>query len=160
VAQHGRKTWFDHLVEFDPGRADSKIASNYPAAAPERIAVLPFIDRGSAQYRVDKIAVTHRDQALQAKWAWTCANRLRRSIAGQLAEREFTIVLLPEIDIVLQEHVDNWTKLSAVPPGSLDGGWLLTPSFTAKCLIATHTMPSSSPMGGGCPGATGFDARR
>jgi hypothetical protein len=42
---------------------------------------------------------------------------LRRSFAGQLAEREFTIVPIPQIDMVLKGHgIDNWKKLMAVPP--------------------------------------------
>jgi hypothetical protein len=60
VAQHGRKTWFDHLVEFDPGKANLQIAANYQANPPERIAVLPFVDHGNAQYRVDKVSLTRR----------------------------------------------------------------------------------------------------
>jgi hypothetical protein len=121
---HGRKTWFDHLVEFDPGHVDLKVAPNYQADPPERIAVLPFVDHGNAQYRVDKIALTHRTGRLQEKWAWTYANRLRKSIAGQLAEREFTLVPMPEVDLVLQDHgIDNWKKLMAVSPQEL-GRWL------------------------------------
>lgn len=124
VAFHGRKTWFDHLVEFDPGKARLKVAADYQANAPERIAVLPFVDHSNAQYQVNKIALTHRTGALQDEWAWTYANRLRRSITGQLAEREFTLIPLPEIDIALQDHgIDNWKKLMAVPPQQL-GQWL------------------------------------
>jgi Putative bacterial lipoprotein (DUF799) len=124
LAQHGRKTWFDHLVELDPGNARLNIATNYQANPPERIAVLPFVDHGNAQYRVDKISLTHRTARQQQEWAWTYANRLRRSITGQLAEREFTIVPLPEVDLALQDHgVDNWKKLTMVPPQEL-GRWL------------------------------------
>jgi hypothetical protein len=66
---------------------------------------------------VDRIALTHRTSQQREAWAWTYANRLRRSFAGQLAEREFTIVPLPQIDTVLQDHgIDNWKKLVAVPP--------------------------------------------
>jgi hypothetical protein len=121
---HGRKTWFDHLVEFDPGRVRLKVAPNYQANPPERIAVLPFVDHGNAQFRVDKIALTRRTERQQEQWAWTYANRLRRSIVGQLAEREFTLVPLPEVDVALQDHgIDNWRKLIAVPPQEL-GRWL------------------------------------
>jgi hypothetical protein len=124
VALHGRKTWFDHLVEFDPGKAHLNVAPNYQANPPERIAVLPFVDHGSAQFRVDKIALTHRTGLQQQEWAWTYANRLRRSITGQLAEREFSIVPLPEVDVALQDHgIDTWRKLLAVPPQEL-GRWL------------------------------------
>jgi hypothetical protein len=124
AALHGRKTWFDHLVEFDPGRVRLKVAPNYQANPPERIAVLPFVDHGNAQYRLDKIALTRRNERQQEEWAWTYANRLRRSIAGQLAEREFTLVPMPEVDMALQEHgIDNWKKLMGVPPEEL-GRWL------------------------------------
>ncbi|HJU10441.1 MAG TPA: GNA1162 family protein [Candidatus Binataceae bacterium] len=124
AARHGRKTWFDHLVEFDPGRAKLKIAPDYDARPPERIAVLPFVDHGNAQYRVDKIALTRRVGTRQAEWAWTYANRLRRSMAGQLSEREFTIIPIPEVDVALQDHgIDTWKKLMDVPPQEL-GRWL------------------------------------
>jgi len=124
VALHGRKTWFDHLVEFDLGKAGLKVAANYQATPPERIAVLPFVDHGSAQFRLNKIALTHRTELQQEAWAWTYANRLRRSFTGQLAQREFTLVPLPEIDVALQDHgIDNWKKLMAVPPQEL-GQWL------------------------------------
>src|SRR5260370_21533744 len=33
---HGRKTWFDHLVEVDPGRLDTHLADNYDQAAPQK----------------------------------------------------------------------------------------------------------------------------
>jgi hypothetical protein len=42
--QHGRKTWFDHLVEVDPGAARVQVAADYQQHPPERIAVLPFVD--------------------------------------------------------------------------------------------------------------------
>src|SRR5262249_450266 len=117
-------TWFDHLVELDPGNARLHIAPDYQANPPERIAVLPFVDHSSAQYRVDKISLTHRTGRQQQEWAWTYANRLRRSITGQLAEREFTIVPLPEVDLALQDHgIDNWKKLTMVRPQEL-GRWL------------------------------------
>ena len=124
AALHGRKTWFDHLVEFDPGKVRLKVAPNYQANPPERIAVLPFVDHGNAQYRVDKIALTRRTERQREEWAWIYANRLRRSLTGQLAEREFTLVPLPEIDVTLRDHgIDNWKKLMAVPPQDL-GRWL------------------------------------
>ena len=66
---HGRKTWFDHLVELDPGGLKIHMAADYDQAAPEKIAVLPFIDTGTAQYVVDKIALTHRSDGEQADWA-------------------------------------------------------------------------------------------
>ncbi len=121
---HGRKTWVDHLIEVDPGRVTLKLATDYSQNPPERIAVLPFVDRSNAQFRVNKIALTHRNEQQKEQWAWTYASRLRRSFAGQMAEREFTIVPMPAIDTVLQDHgIDNWKKLLAVPPQQL-GRWL------------------------------------
>ena len=121
---HGRKTWLDHLVEVDPGRVSIKLAADYVKNPPERIAVLPFVDHSNAQFRVDRIALTRRNEQQKEQWAWTYANRLRRSFAGQMAEREFTIVPMPEIDMVLQDHgINNWKKLMAVPPQQL-GQWL------------------------------------
>lgn len=59
---HGRKTWFDHLVEFDPGSLDYHVAEDYAQNPPRRIAVLPFVDRGSANFIVNKIPVSFRNQ--------------------------------------------------------------------------------------------------
>src|SRR5262249_15054759 len=101
---HGRKTWFDHLVEVDPGSIKTKIAPNYDEIAPLPIAVLPFNDRGSANYVVDKIPLTHRTGDKQADWAWTYSNRLRRSITGYMAQREFVVANLIQVDAVLREH--------------------------------------------------------
>jgi hypothetical protein len=124
VELHGRKTWLDHLVEVDPGRVSLKLARDYADNPPERIAVLPFVDHSNAQFRVNKIALTRRDEQQKDQWAWTYANRLRRSFAGQMAEREFTLVPMPAIDTVLQDHgIDDWKKLMAVTPQQL-GQWL------------------------------------
>jgi len=124
VELHGRKTWLDHLVEVDPGRVSVKLAADYAENPPERIAVLPFVDHSNAQFQVNRIALTHRNEQQKEQWAWTYANRLRRSFAGQMAEREFTIVPMPAIDTVLQDHgIDNWKKMMAVSPQEL-GQWL------------------------------------
>jgi Putative bacterial lipoprotein (DUF799) len=124
VELHGRKTWLDHLVEVDPGRVSVKLAADYAENPPEHIAVLPFVDQSNAEFRVNKIAFTRRNEQQKEQWAWTYANRLRRSFAGQMAEREFSIVPMPAIDTVLQDHgIDNWKKMMAVPPQQL-GQWL------------------------------------
>lgn len=121
---HGRKNWFDHLVEFDPGGMDFQVAPDYAQNPPQRIAVLPFIDRGSANFVVNKIPLTFRNQEEQEKWAWTYANRLRRSVTGYLAQREFDLINLITVDTVLTEHgITNWEKLRAVTPQEL-GRWL------------------------------------
>src|SRR5216684_9015125 len=59
---HGHKTWFDHLVEFDPGGIKTSVAPEFEENAPLKIAVLPFADRGAANFVVDKIVLTHRDK--------------------------------------------------------------------------------------------------
>jgi Putative bacterial lipoprotein (DUF799) len=124
VEGHGRKTWFDHLVEVDPGRVKFTLAKDYANDPPVRIAVLPFVDQGTAQYVVDKIPLSFRNQQERNEWAWTYANRLRKSVTGQLAEREFEITPLPAVDAVLQDHgIDDWKKLQAVAPEQL-GQWL------------------------------------
>src|SRR5216684_866222 len=120
---HGRKTWFDHLVELDPGRVHFQVAADYADDPPQRVAVLPFTDHGSAQYVLDKIPLTHRDTQQRQEWAWTYANRLRRSFQGELAEREFVVIPMVGIDTVLADHgINDWGKLRAVPPEQL-GRW-------------------------------------
>src|SRR4249919_3716896 len=46
VETHGRKTWFDRLLEVDPGGVSVEIAGDYQERPPRRIAVLPFVDEG------------------------------------------------------------------------------------------------------------------
>lgn len=121
---HGRKTWFDHVVEFDPGGIKVEVAKDYAQNPPRRIAVLPFVDHGSAQFVVNKIPLTFRDKEAQAAWAWTYANRLRRSLTGYLAQREFIIVNLHTIDTTLADRgINDWNTLQSVPPQQL-GQWL------------------------------------
>jgi hypothetical protein len=124
VETHGRKTWFDHLVELDPGGIKTQIAPDFDQNAPARIAVLPFGDHGSGQYVINKIALTHRTGAKLNDWAWTDANRLRRAVNGYLASREFEEANLIQVDTVLREHgILNENELKAVPPETL-GKWL------------------------------------
>jgi hypothetical protein len=121
---HGRKTWFDHVVEFDPGKINVTVAADYAQNPPRRIAVLPFVDHGSAQFVVNKVPLTFRNAEEQETWAWTYANRLRRALTGYLAQREFTIVNLHTIDTALADHgVTDWNALLAVPPQQL-AQWL------------------------------------
>jgi hypothetical protein len=124
VETHGRKTWFDHLVELDPGGIKTQIAPDYEQKAPARIAVLPFGDHGSAQFKVNKIPLTHRKGKKLNEWAWTDANRLRRAVNGYLASREFEEANLIQVDTVLRERgIHNENELKAVPPETL-GKWL------------------------------------
>jgi hypothetical protein len=121
---HGRKTWFDHLVEFDPGSLHYEVANDYEQNPPRRIAVLPFVDHGSANFVVNKIPLTFRDEEEKARWAWTYANRLRRALTGYIAQREFIITNLFTVDSVLADHgITDWEKLQAVTPDKI-GHWL------------------------------------
>jgi hypothetical protein len=121
---HGRKTLLDRIVETDPGGIHVDIAPQYNSDPPERIAVLPFGDLGSANFVVDKIALTHRDQQQRYNWAWTDSQRLRRAMQGYLAEREFVMANLIGVDAVLKQHgIDSLAELDAVPPQQL-GQWL------------------------------------
>ena len=116
----GSITWW----KLTPAKAKYTVAQDYPNDPPIRIAVLPFVDQGSGQYVVDKIPISRRDGHERDEWAWTYANRLRKSMTGELAEREFQIIPLPAIDAVLKDHgIDNWQELQAVPPERL-GRWL------------------------------------
>lgn len=121
---HGRKTLLDRIVETDPGGFHVNVSPEYEANPPERIAVLPFGDLGSANFVVDKIALTRRNQQERYNWAWTDAQRLRRSMQGYLAEREFVMVNLIGVDAVLKQHgIDSMATLEQVPPQQL-GQWL------------------------------------
>src|SRR5260221_8491728 len=104
---HGKKTLFDHLVEVDPGQLNVHLAANYDQVAPLRIAVLPFSDRGNANFVVDKIPLTFRNQEQRDDWAWTNGNRMRRAVNGYLASREFVEANLIQIDSVLKDHGIN-----------------------------------------------------
>jgi hypothetical protein len=121
---HGRKTMFDRIVELDPGGLHVNVASDYQSNAPLRVAVLPFTDRGSANFVVDKIPLTYRDQQQRARWAWTDAQRLRRSMVGYLSEREFYVLNTIGIDAVLRSHgITDEAELEKVTPQKL-GSWL------------------------------------
>jgi hypothetical protein len=112
---HGKKTMFDRIVEVDPGGLDVEMASDYEKRPPAIIAVLPFTDRGSAQYTVDKIPLTFRNKQERDEWAWTDAQRLRKAFVGYLSEREFTIINPIAVDAVLQSHgVNNAEDLDKV----------------------------------------------
>jgi len=121
---HGRKTWFDHLLEADPGSVEVVSCPNYEQEAPARVAVLPFSDRGSAQYVVDKVALTRRNPQEEADWAWTDSNRLRRAIDGYLSEREFLVENMFLVDRVMKNHhIRDENSLKRVSPQTL-GRWL------------------------------------
>ena len=121
---HGKKNWFDHLVELDPGSIKTTVAPDYDQVAPQKVAVLPFGDHGRANFTLNKIPLTFRSKEKVADWAWTDANRMRRAVSGYMAPREFQEANLIQVDEVLQEHgIDTEKKLLAVPPETL-GKWL------------------------------------
>jgi Putative bacterial lipoprotein (DUF799) len=124
LTSHGRKTLFDRIVELDPGGLQVEVASDYQSNAPLRVAVLPFTDRGSANFVVDKIPLTYRDQQQRASWAWTDAQRLRRSMVGYLSGREFYVLNPIGIDAVLRSHgITDDAELEKITPQKL-GSWL------------------------------------
>lgn len=121
---HGRKTLFDRIVELDPGGLHVHVASDYQRKAPLRVAVLPFTDRGNANFVVDKIPLTFRDRRQRAIWAWTDAQRLRRAMVAYLSEREFVVLNPIGIDAVLKSHgIADEAQLNKVDPRTL-GRWL------------------------------------
>lgn len=121
---HGRKTWFDRLFELDPSEINVDVAPEFTSNPPAKIAILPFIDQGSAQFIVDKVPLTFRDKKERAEWAWTDSQRLRRNMQGYLAGREFLAENLTVIDTVLAAHgIKDGDDLNRVSPRQL-GQWL------------------------------------
>ena len=124
LEKHGRKTVFDRLYQFDPGRTSFTVADDYQENPPKKIAVLPFADQGDGEYLLNKVPITGRSGKDLDRWSWTHANRVRRAVAGALATREFIVVTPFVVDAVLAAHgIDNTDKLNAVPPQTL-GFWL------------------------------------
>src|SRR4029077_7932336 len=59
---HGQKTNVDRIVESHPRGFKGETSPQYLKDPPERIAVLPFADIRSANFVVDKVALTHRSK--------------------------------------------------------------------------------------------------
>lgn len=94
-----------------------EVAPDYQRNAPLTIAVLPFTDHGNANFVVDKIPLTVRRKRQRAIWAWTDAQRLRRSMLGYLSEREFEVLNPIAVDVVLKSHgITDEAKLSQIDP--------------------------------------------
>jgi hypothetical protein len=114
---HGRKAWYDRIVELDPGGAEFTVAADYQQAPPKKIAVLPFTDLGQGEFVVDKLPLLARSDQERARWGWSRANHLRRAFAGDVATREFTLTPLLAIDAVLAERgITDFHKLSVASP--------------------------------------------
>jgi hypothetical protein len=121
---HGRKTWYDQVLEADPGHVSLVIVGDYQERPPRKIAVLPFADHANGDYLINKIQVKSRDEEERNKWAWTHSNRVRRALTGDLATREFVVIPLITVDAVLADHgITDWGRLTAISPEEL-GRWL------------------------------------
>jgi hypothetical protein len=121
---HGQKTWYDRVVEADPGGISFVVAADYQERPPRKIAVLPFLDKGEGSYLINKVSLKTRNEEERNRWSWSHANRVRRAVAGELGTREFIIAPLLEVDAVLASHgITDGEKLNAVPPDKL-GRWL------------------------------------
>jgi len=108
----GSITW-SRLIQ-EPSRSRP---SDYEAHPPAVIAVLPFVDVGDANFTIDKIPITRRNVEEQKQWAWTDAQRLRVSVMGHLARREFTVVNSISVAAVLRQlGIDNLKRLRRVSP--------------------------------------------
>ncbi len=121
---HGRKAWYDRVIELDPGGAEFTVAADYQEAPPKTIAVLPFTDLGAGDYVVDKVPLLTRSDEERARWGWSHAEHVRRAFAGDLATREFTLIPLLALDAVLAEQgITDFDQLSAASPVEI-GRWL------------------------------------
>lgn len=121
---HGRKAWYDRVLELDPGDIKFKVAAEYQQAPPKKIAVLPFTDLGEGNFVVNKLPLLPRNLRERACCGWSHANQVRRAFAGELATREFTLIPLLAIDAVLASRgIADFNKLSAESPVEL-GRWL------------------------------------
>jgi hypothetical protein len=99
------------------------MAKDYEEHAPATIAVLPFSDRGTAQYVVDKIPLSFRNKQERNEWAWTDSQRLRKAFVAYFSEREFTVINPIAVDAVLKSHgIDNEEQLEKVSVLTL-GKW-------------------------------------
>ena len=148
VETHGRKTWFDRLIETDPGDASVEIAGDYQERPPRKIAVLPFVDEGKGSYLVNKVPVKTRNEEGLNRWSWTHTNRVRRALAGELATTR-----IPHCSFInrrcgvgqSQHHRRGYAQSGS--PREL-GRWLDADTVVyGELLIMRRTMAFSSPPG-------------
>lgn len=124
LTSHGKKHWYDYLIEADPGACKIQISPDYEQNAPQRIAVLPFLEKGSGKFSINGIKIDNRDKDNVESWRWTIAQRVRRVFFGFLASREFEVVPLSKIDQVLQaKNIRTEISLQSIKPEVL-GKWL------------------------------------
>ena len=104
LESHGRKTWFDHLVEFDPGGIKVEVARDYAQNPPRRIAVLPFVDQGSAQFVVNKIPLSFATRSNKPRGLGRtpidCAARLLVTSPNASSSSSTYIQLIPHLLIM------------------------------------------------------------
>lgn len=73
---------------------------------------------------VDKIPLTHPIAAERENWAWTDANRVRRSVVGYTAEREFLEANMLQVGLekqLIEEAEEGDVEFAGAPasPGSV-----------------------------------------
>src|SRR5260370_8631394 len=81
ASTHGRKAWYDPVLEVDPARAEFIVAADYEQAPPKKIAVLPFTDLGDGSFVVDKIPLLRRCNQERALSPCILANHLPPAFA-------------------------------------------------------------------------------
>ncbi|QSR83996.1 GNA1162 family protein [Methylacidimicrobium sp. B4] len=101
---HGRKRWYDYVMDPDPGSCTVWTSPDFAERAPRRIAVLPFIDEGAGNYVLNEIQWPGRKGEALDVWRWTHSQRLRRMVHGYLAAREFDLIPVALVDSMLAAH--------------------------------------------------------
>ncbi|QSR89376.1 DUF799 family lipoprotein [Methylacidiphilum caldifontis] len=135
-SSHGKKHWYDYLIEADPGSCIVQTADDYEQNVPQKIAVLPFSLKGSAKFSINGLKIDPRKEDLLESWKWTIAQRARRVFHGFLSAREFDVIPLSTIDsILLRKKIGTDSALKALKPEIL-GQWL-----GADCLVYGEIYP-------------------
>lgn len=101
---HGKKNPLDYLIDMDPSRFETVASPRFAAERPFQLAVLPFVDKATrGHYLVNGVPAKPRSREERERWRWTAANRLRRSMATYLAQRDFWVQSPALTDQILQE---------------------------------------------------------